>query len=69
MRRVGSMVEGEERREDRSVVCKVFLAYVSGNTPPTRDTALTCTSFTTSYSSASARRSIVVLLRMLLKSS
>ena len=62
------MVQGKETRQDRRVVCKVFLRYVSGYTPCADGTARTCTSLTTSYSSASASRSMVVLLRMLLKS-
>lgn len=64
------MVQREKAWEDGAVVREVFLFGFRWVILQLQwlDTEHTWTSFTTSYSSTSARRSITVLLRMLLKS-
>lgn len=64
------MVQREQRRQYRGIICEVFLETRIRLCSRTvvSSPARTCTSRTTSYSSTSASRSIAVLLRMLLKS-
>ena len=65
----GEMIEREEGRKDRCVICKIFLVLQIRSYGTSMNTrVLTWTSLTTSYSSTSASLSMAVLLRMLLKS-
>lgn len=68
LRRGRIVVQREQRGKEGCIICEVFLGICIRLNLTERGYELTCTSLTTSNSSASARRSMVVLLSMLLKS-